>query len=241
MTGVDLEKALDRLKAREERKSPDEVLAAFKQILADDDQQEEEILGRIFSHEGLSPQLDLRKLDPQKIYTLDQVKELCTQYRLRFLDSAYFKGEIPYEATRKVKALQKDQNQTLSAFKIMAPAPMFHLEYKDKDPLLFVPLGENRFYLIHKWGRDLHPLRKLMVFPFRHFKALMGSLAGLCAFIVSVIPSSLLIGPYDNHSLSIRVIFFFYLFIALGGMTLLYGFSRVKNFNSVLWNSRYDD
>lgn len=241
MNGVDLEKALGRLKKKEEQESPDEVLAAFKKILADDDRQEAKILENIFSRGGLSPKLNLTKLDPARIFTLAQIKDLCTNYRLRFLDSSYFKGEIPHEATRKIKALQKDQRETLSAFKIMAPAPMFHLEYKDKDPLLFVPLGEGRYYLVHKWGRDLHPLRKWLVFPFRSFKTLLGTLAGICAFTVSAIPSDWLMGPYDQHSLSIRVIFFFYLFIALGGMTLLYGFSRVKNFNSVLWNSRYND
>ena len=38
----------------------------------------------------------------------------------------------------------------------MAPSALFRLEKTD-DPLLFVPLGNNYYYLVHKWGNDLHP------------------------------------------------------------------------------------
>lgn len=241
MDGVDLEKALSRTRSKQTRNEPDEILKAFKDLLARDDASEEQIQHRIFKGGGASPQLKLSQLDPRKIYRIEDIKKICTDYRLRFLDSQYFRGAIPYEATVKIKELQRSHQTEIEQFKIMAPAPMFELEYQDKDPLLFIPLGQDRFYLLHKWGNDLHPLRKLVVFPFRTFKSLLASIAGLAAFIVCCIPSSVLMGPYDKSSLGIRVIFFFYLFISLAGLTALYGFSRVKNFNSVLWNSRFND
>lgn len=241
MHGVDLEKALSRTRNKQTRKEPDEVLQAFQELLAQDDATEEQIQKRIFNGGGASPQLALSKLDPQKIYRVEDIKKLCTDYRLRFLDSQYFRGDIPYEATMKIKKLQRTHQTKIEQFKIMAPAPMFELEYQDKDPLLFIPLGQDRYYLVHKWGNDLHPLRKLVVFPFRTFRSLLASIAGLAAFIVCCIPSSVLMGPYDKSTLGIRVIFFFYLFISFAGLTALYGFSRVKNFNSALWNSRFND
>ena len=241
MYGVDLEKALSRTRDRLSQTEPDEVLRAFQDLLEQDDATEEKIQERIFHGGGASPHLVLSKLDPGRIFRLGDIKKLCTDYRLRFLDGQYFRGEIPYEATMKIKELQRDHQTEIEQFKIMAPASMFELQYQDKDPLLFVPLGENRYYLVHKWGNDLHPLRKLMVFPFRTFKSLLTSIAGVAAFIVCCIPSSVLMGPYDKSSLAIRVIFFFYLFISFAGLTALYGFSRVKNFNSVLWNSRFND
>lgn len=240
--GVDLEKALERERRKNELNSPDETLAAFKEMIRQDDALDQSILDKLFGdHQGLINELDLKKLDPARIYKLEQIKELCTRYRLRFLNTRYFKGEIPYEAIGKIKALQKSQDRDLEGYKMIAPAPMFNLKNKDRDPLLMLPLGNDRFYLIHKWGNDLHPLRALMVLPFRSFKTLLLSVALLAAFVVSLFPDSMVMGPLDQSSWNIRIIFFFYLFLAFSGLTALYGFSRMKNFNSELWNSKYID
>lgn len=240
--GVDLEKALERERRKDELNSPDETLAAFRQMIKEDDRLDQEILDRVFGeHSPVQNHINLEELDPDRIYSLDQIKNLCTRYRLRFLDSKHFKGELPYEAISKIKALQRSQDQDLTAFKIVAPAPMFNLKNKDKDPLLMLPLGGDRYYLIHKWGNDLHPLRALMVLPFRNFKSLLMTVALFAALVVSLFPDSMVMGPLDQHSWNIRIIFFFYLFLAFSGLTALYGFSRMKNFNSELWNSKYLD
>lgn len=240
--GVDLEKALQRERRREELKSPDETLQAFKELLSKDDDLDNRILENLFSSShGLQAELNLKNLDPERIYNLEQIKKLCTRYRLRFLDTEHFRGEIPYEAISKIKALQRDNAQELEHFKMVAPAPMFNLKNKDKDPLLMLPLGKGHYYLVHKWGNDLHPLRALMVFPFRSFKTLLLTVALMAAFVVSLFPDSMVMGPLDEHSWNIRIIFFFYLFLAFSGLTALYGFSRMKNFNSELWNSKYID
>ncbi|WP_395062778.1 hypothetical protein [Flavobacterium sp.] len=36
----------------------------------------------------------------------------------------------------------------------MAPSKAFNLKKYD-DPLLFAPIGNDYYYLIHKWGNDL--------------------------------------------------------------------------------------
>lgn len=241
MNGVDLEKELRKEKARQQKATPDQALEAFKKVLAEDDHADDEVLYRIFNNSDELDYLNLNNLDPQNIYTEDHIKNLCTRYRLRFLDSSLFKGEIPHEAIAKIKRIEKREETSLCGFKIMAPAPLFHLEYKDKDPLLFAPLGNGRYYLIHKWGGDLHPLRALAVFPFRNFKSLLFTIALLAFTIVMSVPSSVMLGPYDKSTLGIRAIFFIYLFIAFSGLTVLYGFSRMKDFNSNLWKSKYKD
>jgi Ni,Fe-hydrogenase III component G len=241
MNGIDLEKALKETKKKDLAKNPDQVLEAFQKILSEDDAKDDQVLANIFSSQGQISKLKATQLEADRIYTLAQIKELCTNYRLRFLSTQYFKGTIPHEAVSKIKTLQRSEKKEIKDFKIIAPASLFHLEYKDKDPLLFIPLGNQRYYLVHKWGNDLHPLRKIMVYPFRNFKALLSSVAMLAALIVCCVPSSVMMGPYDKSSFAIRVIFFFYLFIAFSGFTALYGFSRMKNFNSELWNSRYKD
>jgi hypothetical protein len=242
MIGVDLEKALIRQKEHSELQNPDETLAAFQRMLKQDNSLDEEILQTIFKGGNeISRALQLDLLKHEHIYNLEQIKKLCTKYRLRFLDTKYFKGDIPREAISKIKAIQKEQNSELKGFKMIAPAPMFNLENKDKDPLLMLPLGNNQFYLIHKWGQDLHPLRALLVFPFRSFQTLLFSVALAAALVVSLFPDSIIMGPYGQSSWNIRLIFFFYLFLAFSGLTALYGFSRMKNFNSELWNSKYID
>lgn len=241
MNGVDLEKALHRLKHSEERSQPDAWLEAYRELLKKDDLADEAILQRIFSGSSAASRFHLRNLDPDRIFTVDQIKELCTRFRLRFLEAALFKGEIPHAAVAEIKRLEKLESNSLDGYMIMAPAPLFHLEYKDKDPLLFASLGNGRYYLIHKWGKDLHPLRALAVWPFRSFKSLLTTIALLAFTIVMSVPSSVMMGPYDSSSLGIRAIFFIYLFIAMSGLTILYGFSRMKDFNGNLWNSKYKD
>jgi hypothetical protein len=238
---LNLEEAAQKEKARHEAKSPDQLLTAFKELLQADDALDDEILKRIFKGSDQVEQLDMRQLDPERIYTAEQIESLCIRYRLRFLSARYFKGEIPYEAIAKVKALQKGQPYVQENFKIVAPAPMFNLTEKDKDPLLFLSLGGERYYLIHKWGNDLNMFRRLWVLPFRNFSTLLASVALVALSVVLLMPNSIMMGPYDQNSYALRVIFFFYLFIAFSGLTALYGFSRVKNFNENLWDSRYLD
>ena len=79
---------------------------------------------------------------------------------MRFLDLKYFKNDLPQEAFDKIAQLEGEHNTTLAGFKIMAPSKLFRLKDTD-DPLLFVPIGNDYFYLIHQWGDDLHPLEKL--------------------------------------------------------------------------------
>ena len=63
---------------------------------------------------------DFERLETNKIFHLNQIKSF-TDYRLRFLDLKYFKGNIPKEGIEKIIQLEKD-HETLEGFKIMAPS-----------------------------------------------------------------------------------------------------------------------
>ena len=110
---------------------------------------------------------DFDLLSPNKILHIDQIRKVCIDYRLRFLDLKYFKGNIPALAVEKICELEKTHETTLKGFKIMAPSILFRLKKTD-DPLLFVPIGNGYYYLIHKWGKDLSPARKLWAWPFKN-------------------------------------------------------------------------
>lgn len=198
---------------------------------------DEAILSRIKESDGKFTELN--HLDADRIFSLDDIRTLCIVYRLRFLDASRFANEIPKEAFDKIRTIQQSEQKSLEGFKIVAPASMFHLIEKDKDPMLFLDLGNGFYYLIHKWGKDLKVWRKWLVFPMRSFETFLFTLVSI-ALIGAIIPSdAVMMGPYDSSALPIRVIFFFYLIIALSGLGALYGYSRMKDFSNKLWNSKY--
>ena len=145
-------------------------------------------------------------LETDRIYHVQQIKKICIDYRLRFLDSKYFKGKIPQEAISKIKHLEKQHDIKIGGFKIVAPSKLFKLEDKD-DPLLFVPIGNDYFYLIHKWGDDLHPLRKLLVWPFKNIVNLTAVVVLISYLTTMLVPNGLF--SKTNTTAEFWIIFFF--------------------------------
>ena len=103
---------------------------------------------------------NIDKANSDSIFHISQIKKICINYRLRFLDTKYFKGDYPQEVITKIKNIENEHDTVLDGFKIIAPSKLFELNEAD-DPLLFAPMGNGYYYLIHKWGKDLHPLRKM--------------------------------------------------------------------------------
>lgn len=178
---------------------------------------------------------DFDLLDMDKIFHLEQIREICIDYRLRFLDSKYFKGDIPPEAISKINRLEKDHSIEIKNFKIIAPSKLFKLNDKD-DPLLFAPMGNDYFYLIHKWGNDLHPFRRLLMWPFKSIVNLT-----LLVFLISYLMTSLVpegLFSKTNTNAEFWIIYFF-MFKSIASMVIFYGFALGKNFNPAIWNSKY--
>lgn len=179
---------------------------------------------------------DFDQLESNRIYHLDQIREVCIHYRLRFLDLKYFKGKLPESAHEAINSIEETHNTVLSDFKIMAPSVLFRLERKD-DPLLFVPLGNNYYYLVHKWGNDLHPLRKIMMWPFKSIWTLLSALLVLSWFITELTPMNLFTKNPDTAS---YWMLYFFMFKGIASIVLFYGFALGKNFNPAIWNSKYN-
>ena len=177
------------------------------------------------------------KLDTENIYHINDIKKICIDYRLRFLSSHYFKSTIPLEAITKIKELEKKHETAFYNFKIIAPSKLFKLDKAD-DPLLFIPIGDKYYYLVHKWGKDMLPYRKAWAWTFKSLENLL-----LVCFIISVLVSLLipddLFTPHHNPNIGfvIEVLFMFKSVIAIA---LYYGFAKGKNFNTVIWNSKVE-
>ncbi len=181
-------------------------------------------------------QFDFDQLEGKNIYHIDSIKKTCIDYRLRFLDIKYFKSPLPKKAFEKIAALESTHNTNLEGFKIMAPSKMFVLEKTD-DPLLFVPLGNDYFYLIHKWGKDLQPLRKLRMWPFKG----IANLILFTLFISGVATWLMPIGLFSktNDWATLWMVYFF-MFKAIASVILYGGFAMGKNFNPAIWDSKYN-
>ncbi len=233
-TNTNIEEKLER--ERDKNGNAVEILAAVQAILRDVSRNQDRIQKRIENGTTVvANQFDFDLLQTEKIYHIDQIKNICIDYRLRFLDSKYFKGTIPQEAFSKINELEKNHKIELKGFKVVAPSKLFKLDDKD-DPLLFAPIGNNYFYLIHKWGNDLHPLRKLLVWPFKNIinLALIVLIVSYCC--TALIPSGLF--SKNNASSEFWIIFFF-MFKSLAAVVIFYGFALGKNFNPAIWKSKY--
>lgn len=200
------------------------------QLLAEDPK---EFLLKCPSQETNS--FDFELLESDRIFGLDSIKKICVDYRLRFLDVRLFKGQVPNEALQKIEQLEQMHNTQIDHLKIMAPSKLFKLENAD-DPLLFVPIGNNHFYLIHQWGNDLHPLRKALVWPFKNIINLTVSILVLSFLISAVMPLNLFVreASYGDFFL-----IFLFMFKSVAAIVIYYFFASGKNFNQAIWDSKY--
>tara|TARA_B100000963_G_scaffold361565_1_gene397747 strand:+ start:4325 stop:4999 length:675 start_codon:yes stop_codon:yes gene_type:complete len=179
---------------------------------------------------------DFNKLPKTRIYHINHIKKVCIDYRLRFLDIKYFKNKLPIEALNKIKKLEKNHKTKLSEFKIMAPSVLFRLEKKD-DPLLFVPIGNDYYYLVHKWGNDLHPFRKALMWPFKNIWNLLLAVLVFSWFLTELTPLSLFTKNQNDSSYWMLL---FFMFKAIASIVLYFGFALGKNFNPAIWDNRFN-
>jgi hypothetical protein len=187
-------------------------------------------------HIKIQNNFDFDQLETHRIYHEDEIRDVCIQYRLRFLDLKYYKSDLPESAHQAIAKIEKDHDTVLADFKLMAPSVLFRLKRQD-DPLLFVPLGNKYYYLVHKWGNDLHPLRKLMMWPFRNIWNLLLMVAAVSWVVTEITPMDLFTKTPDPTS---YWMLFFFMFKAIASVVLFYGFALGKNFNPAIWNNKYN-
>lgn len=229
-----LEKVLDRVKMKEV--DTIDIHEEINKIFVAEQEHDNSIGQRIKNGNAREAnEFNFDLLESGSIYHLKHIKEVCIDYRLRFLDSKYFKGDIPQEAISKIKQLEKEHKTKLQGFKIMAPSKLFKLKDKN-DPLLFVPLGNDYFYFIHKWGNDLHPLRKALMWPFKNMVNLAWVVFALSYFVTLLFPLNLFTKSTSGYEFWIL---FFFMFKSLVAVVIFYGVAKGKNFSHAIWRSKY--
>ncbi len=222
------------LKERSKDTKSNQLGEVLKKIWAESDLKSTKIKDTLNSKNDSSyNSLDFDKMDSNKIFHEKTIEKICVDYRLRFLDTNYFKGEYPDDLNRIVLNIENEHNTILKNFKIIAPSKLFKLRSPD-DPLLFVPIGNGYYYLIHKWGNEMKRLRKLLVLPFKNLNNLL---------IFSIIFSALFTagGKMIFNTMTDAEVFTLFLFAVKSFVFIFfYLFFLVgKNFNQTIWNSRF--
>ena len=235
LTKTNIEKKLSKARNKQIL-SEDARMKEVYNILSNVDDELERIEQNVITSNGRpNNNFNVNILDSSKIYHVDEIKQICIDYRLRFLDTKYFKGPIPAEALSKIKSLEKEHNLEIQGFKIIAPSKLFKLEDKD-DPLLFAPIGNGYHYLIHQWGNDLHPFRKLLMWPFKSIVNLAILVLLMSTITTMLIPDGLFSKTNSNAQFWILN---FFMFKCIASVVIFYGFAMGKNFNPAIWNSKY--
>ena len=176
------------------------------------------------------------KIDSNRLFHVDQIRKICIDYRLRFLDFNFFKGGVPDEAYTKLKEFELNHPDLDLNIKMMAPTKLFQLENYD-DPLMFVSLGNNYYYLIHKWGNDMSYYRKLFMWPFKNIYNILIYIAIISLLFTSFVPDGIFF--YKNNPEIQFFVVFLFMFKSLAAIFIYFGFAMGKNFNENIWNSKF--
>ena len=184
----------------------------------------------------LSLDYKLDKINSDRIFHISDIKKICIDYRLRFLDFELFKGKVPDEAYKNLKSFYSDHKEIKREIKMMAPSSLFQLENYD-DPLMFASLGNDYFYLIHKWGNDLSFFRKIMMWPFKSLYNIIIFMCFISLFITLIIPKDLF--QYENNPGAEFFITYLFVLKSVIAIFIYYGFALGKNFNEYIWNRKF--
>lgn len=234
---VNLERALTNERNVQKKSEENQILSQLKSLFEAEWENDQRVL-RTFNKGAISSDLPSpSNLSEERIYDLDSIRNLCVKYRLRFLSTKQFKGEIPTQALLSVKGVERKVGHDLEAFMIAAPAKMFNLEDSNKDPLLFTPLNDGRFYLIDKWGDDLAWYRRAINWPLTSPITLLFTLLGVAGILALLIPSDQLSasGQFLN---SMRIVAFGWNIFFLLGITSYLWFASHAKFSIHAWNSK---
>lgn len=208
-------------------------------ILAEE-QQKDDILRAVIRGIPRSGINRIARLDPERIFSVDSIRRLCIRYDLRFLDAHRFKGDLPSHALYELRRLEARSAAPLVGFKVMAPAPRFRLCDSDADPLLFVPVGETHYYLVHKWGRDLTPMRAVLAWPKRGPLQLGATVVLAATLIALLLPNGWFgVDPAEPWANGQRVLVGVWSALFLAGCTAFGWMTFFGQFSSQAWNSRH--
>jgi len=123
---------------------------------------------------------------------------------------------------------------------VMAPSSRFKLCDSEVDPLLFVPLGNDWYYLVHKWGNDLSRWRSIYTWPVRNVATLSITVLVLAMVLALFIPTAFVNSSPDATFWGAhRLMAMFWSIMVSASFTVFGWFAFFGQFSTEAWNSRY--
>ena len=225
----------------ERSKLSDNIVKSVTNQLNNDFLQEKSIETHLSDYHSKNYISDIDISNTENVFNIKEIKNIAVKHRLRFLPTKYFKNHIPKEAIFKIKEIEKSHSTSIKQFYILAPSTAFDLEDCNKDPLLFIPLKNNNFLLVHKWGSDLSWFKKITALPFRSIETMVVSVGIIALLIALFTPTWLILnaseidmGYFGYH----RLAWFFYAFIMLCSLSTFICFSQSIYPSEYQWNKK---
>jgi hypothetical protein len=220
----------------------EELLHEVRGIFLFSERRETQVLGHFSSGASISTgkNSNFRLAGKNRNYTQDDIRDSGIRYRLRFLPSKLYAGEIPFEVISAIKSLEHMHAEEKIELFILAPASFFLLQNPYSDPLLFYKRADGRFQLICQWGSPVPWYRFILRYPYRDFKSLVIS-ALLFGLVVALCFG--MGGLYNNPNLLKSILFKVPVVILSAGifstLALCYGLVTYTDFSEDNWNSTY--
>lgn len=200
---------LERNKKAEQEKM-EANFSFLKELVADVETTEQQLLQEVGFDIGNN---ELLEYDPDGImdlekneFTYEQIGNLAIKYRLKFLHPSFYNSKFPKDLPKHImenadmktmSEYRADPNKHTSQFLILAPSKAFNLRQSprawtwDKDPILFQRIekenGSIVYKAIHKWGKELNPLRRIMMWPLQTMKTYVSFSTIVTLFIMIII------------------------------------------------------
>ncbi len=214
------------------------LINEVKSLLESDSTNEISIADRISKGSSLSQDKFgwIKKLDETRKYNAESIEKICIRFRLRFLESDLFKGDIPSEAIREVKRIESSIGTTFSTFKIIAPQERFNLKDSTKDPILMAELPNGQFYYIFQWGDDMKWYEEILKYPFRHIGALAATSSAIGLLVAILVPSQF---EVVHSEFFFRFFMFSMTTCLIMTLSVITAIMYSKDFSENVWNSKF--
>jgi len=223
------------------RSKEDELFDEANRILARDLFSENKILNNLKHYNNSFELIDEDDVQREAIFNISEIKKIALNYQLKFIDSRFFKAEIPYEAILKIKHINATFHKDIKGFKILAPITAFKDDKIKKGSILFAPTNYGNYYIIHNWGSSFKWHRKITAWPLKNFENLFKTVLLYTLIITLVIPTPLItLDSEATYWSGYRAAAFMHLLIFHMGVTAYLTFTFGKNLSSTAWNHYKD-
>jgi len=228
---ADLHEARSALRTQEEQ-----LLHETKRILSNDLFSDQKILENLGRYNSSFTVITEEEADHENLFTLNEIKRVAINHRLKFLEAKHYKPEIPYEAISKIKQLNKHQGKELKEFRVLSRFSAFSKTGTVAQSALFVKTNHDNYYLIHRWGGELPWYRKLLCWPFRSFETLAIAVIVYTLALTLALPTwAITLDSKATYWSGYRGGVFFHLLIFNSAFTTLIFSAFARNFSGVLW------